>query len=336
MKTTLPTSNTDAPMTRLAAIRLTVAVILGVFLHTGCAMWPAPTRSIHVGEAGPAGSCADFFAWLDKRVATAGGMDAGYARIQHYPYLRADRFIASFRDDLNGGDAFATWLDHMQAMDQSVRHCEIANLSNADLDSMESVDGRESLYRQVEECGNLLKKIDFLNAGSNGQLRRNVSVPDEYIPLRRVLGVYPITQVFVSQGVTRWHAEARERFSTEPSADRRSVRYVSAAQPDTRAAHRIIQTVERDALGIPVYASEDLPMLFQAYAPMWDIETQSDDDRIGTPIWGTDGRIDVDTKRPQTYTHLSFTRFGKAILTQLNYVIWFPSRPKGGALRNHA
>ena len=27
------------------------------------------------------------------------------------------------------------------------------------------------------------------------------------------------------------------------------------------------------------------------------------------------------------YTLLSFTRFGKQILTQLNYIIWFPSRP---------
>ena len=33
-----------------------------------------------------------------------------------------------------------------------------------------------------------------------------------------------------------------------------------------------------------------------------------------------------------TYTLLSFTRFGKEILTQLNYIIWFPSRPRENAL----
>jgi hypothetical protein len=33
-----------------------------------------------------------------------------------------------------------------------------------------------------------------------------------------------------------------------------------------------------------------------------------------------------------TYTLLSFTRFGKEILTQLNYIIWFPARPKVNAL----
>jgi len=67
------------------------------------------------------------------------------------------------------------------------------------------------------------------------------------------------------------------------------------------------------------------------YAPVWEIELQGDDDRIGTPIWTDKGVLDVDTRKPLTYTLLSFTRFGKQILAQLNYIIWFPSRPKQNA-----
>jgi len=36
-------------------------------------------------------------------------------------------------------------------------------------------------------------------------------------------------------------------------------------------------------------------------------------------------------KYPFTYSLLSYTRFAKEIFTQLNYIIWFPSRPKEGA-----
>ena len=68
------------------------------------------------------------------------------------------------------------------------------------------------------------------------------------------------------------------------------------------------------------------------YAPVWEIQSQGEDDRIGTPIWIGNGVLGVDTDQPRTYTLLSFTRFRNEILTQLNYIIWFPSRPKEGAL----
>jgi hypothetical protein len=68
------------------------------------------------------------------------------------------------------------------------------------------------------------------------------------------------------------------------------------------------------------------------YAPAWEIQINGDYDRIGAPIWTDKGVLDVNTDKPVTYTLLSFTRFGKEILTQLNYIIWFPSRPKNGAL----
>jgi hypothetical protein len=101
-------------------------------------------------------------------------------------------------------------------------------------------------------------------------------------------------------------------------------------------AHRRIQGRERDALGIPTYSAQDRNALFQAYAPIWEIQTPGDADRIGSPRWNRAGRIEVDTDRPKTYTLLSFTRFGNTILTQLNYIIWFPSRPSDGVFDLYA
>jgi len=91
---------------------------------------------------------------------------------------------------------------------------------------------------------------------------------------------------------------------------------------------QIFVAAKRDALGIPSYSPEQREALFRMYAPVWEIQIQNDNDRIGTPIWTAKKVLDVDTRKPLTYTLLSFTRFGKQILAQLNYIIWFPSRPK--------
>jgi hypothetical protein len=282
------------------------------------------------------GSCADFFASLDGRAAAAGAVDSGYSRVKRYPYLRTDRFIASFRDDVEDRHALAAWVDYMQALDQSARQFELANLSETDIAALGSADGRDALHRKVEECGNLLKNAELLSAPKKGRRPVVVSVDDEYILLRKVLGLYPITSLFVSQGVKEWHAEAREGFSTQPPADWRPMRYLPDAKSDTEVAYRIIQGVERDALGIPTYSPEDRQALFQAHAPIWEIQTRSDSDRIGSPAWNKNGRIHVDTTRPRTYTLLSFTRSGTTILTQLNYIIWFPSRPRNSVVDIYA
>jgi len=55
---------------------------------------------------------------------------------------------------------------------------------------------------------------------------------------------------------------------------------------------------------------------------------RSEYDRIGTPVWTSEDKLDIDTRQPLIYTLLSFTRFGKEVLTQLNYIIWFPPGPR--------
>jgi hypothetical protein len=183
----------------------------------------------------------------------------------------------------------------------------------------------------VTTCGHLLKTADFQNIKQQEKLRESVSASEDYIILRRVLGLYPITRLFVSHGVSRWHAEARERFSTDPPANWQTIRYVPIEKFDALPLSRIVEQTKRDALGIPKYTPKNRQALFRLYAPVWEIHLQGDHDRIGTPFWAVEAVLKVDTGQPVTYTLLSFTRFGNEILTQLNYIIWFPSRPREGA-----
>ena len=150
--------------------------------------------------------------------------------------------------------------------------------------------------------------------------------------LNRALGVYPLFSVFVSMGVDHWHAEAIKSFSTAPPADAPSIRYVPEKSGELPSSRRIAEKTRRDALGIPAHSSKDLQALFRVFAPAWEVQTQDDQDKIGAPFWRPEGELGVNTEIPLTYTLLSFTCFGKDILTQLNYIIWFPSRPKENAL----
>ena len=116
---------------RCSTIQVSLAFCLLVILFSGCAMLPAPTKSDRVGESGPLGNCANFFASLDQITEEAEVLDPGVFRVKNYPYLRVNRFIASFREDVDDQAAFEAWMDRMQALDQDARQYEIANLPNS-------------------------------------------------------------------------------------------------------------------------------------------------------------------------------------------------------------
>ncbi len=317
---------------RLSSIRYISGIFLCCWMLTACANWPAPTRSAYLGQTGQLGQCADFFAALDRQTASSKVIDAAYARVTGYPYLRTNRFLASFRDDVADPERLADWVHRMQDLDRSARRIEIANLPDSALASMGWADNRDALYRRVVDCGDRLKRADSNSSENHERLRLNAVDRDEYIPLRRAAGLYPLTEIFVMQGVRQWHMEAQQAFSNEPPSDWRAIRYAPIDEPRPEAARRIVQRADRDALGIPLYSAQAQRTLFAAHAPLWEVETASNDDRIGSPGWLPDGRIGIDTDLPVSFTHLSFTRSGPVVLTQLNYVIWFPARPKTGAL----
>ena len=307
-------------------------IVLVVFFLTGCTILPEPIQSKHFGDEGPLGRCADFFSSLDHQISTAKTFDAGAFKVKDYPYLRANRFLVSFRKEVIDNNAFAAWIDRMQALDQDVRYHEILNLPPTGENTAAVSDKKDELLRQVADCGNFLKSIDFRDAETRQRLSNEISVPDEYILLHRVLGVYPVARLFVSRGVRRWHNEERSKFSIEAPEGWHAISYVPEKSGDMPTASQVVEEAFRDDLGIPKYSPEAMTALLQIYAPIWEVQTQGAYDRIGAPFWIREDKLGVDTRQPVTFTRISYTRFEKKILTQLNYTIWFPSRPKEKAL----
>ena len=317
------------PRLRCWHLRPAIVSVLLTLVLAGCAIVPLPTRSYRTGESGASGSCADFFASMDRRAEQAHVLDAGAFRVEGYPYLRVNRFLASFRAEVEDAAAFGAWVDQMQALDQEARRYEIANLTRAE---GAAANDQIELNAKVSSCGNLLKAADFQDAKSQAGLREKVSVPDEYLSLWRALGLYPLTRLYVYHRVLVWQAEARQTFSTEPPVSWRTIRYVPENGGEAQDARKLVAEAGRNALGIPNYSPAAREALFRMYAPAWEVQIEADYDRVGKPVWTSTDMLDIDTRHPLTYTLLSFTRFGKEVLTQLNYIIWFPSRPKASAL----
>jgi len=92
-------------------------LILLTILISGCARIPLRTRSDHLGQPGVLGSCADFFVLLDKQTEHAQVLDPGVFRIKKYPYLRVNRLLASFRDEVVDQTTFTAWVNLLQGIE---------------------------------------------------------------------------------------------------------------------------------------------------------------------------------------------------------------------------
>jgi hypothetical protein len=81
-----------------------------------------------VAESGRSTESQNFFDQLDKVVAAADVRDVSAFLISGFPYLRANRFLASFKDQLTNDPQKAQWIRWMQQLDLEARKKEIFNL----------------------------------------------------------------------------------------------------------------------------------------------------------------------------------------------------------------
>lgn len=271
---------------------------------------PAPLSST--------GECAALFHEVDTTITLSGHRDAGPVAIKGFPWLRANRFLASFAQDTLQPESFEAWVERLGRLDSIARELELRN-HGAAIAGM----GPDKLQFELDRCRVLLQENLLLEPELRAQLKMAVQVPDDYVTAWRIAGLYPLTAPFVSLGVNRWHGETREVFDTPldelPVAGHLQRWRIPYPEVSGRYAPR------HDALGIPVPGDAELKALFRRHAPVWEIDVVDRNDRIGTPVL-TD-RAAVSTDSATQYHYLSYTRFDDQVLLQLNYVIWLPARP---------
>ncbi len=284
-------------------------------------------------EARERDACRRFFAELDARVERAGVADVETARIQGIPYLRVNRFLASYRELPMKSADFHMWVDRLQNLDQTARHYEVANLPQSGDDARSSSPG---LNERIRSCGSSLRASELAMKTYREKLREAAVVPPAYQPYKRVLGLYPITSQFVLAGVRRLHREIGDTFATPLSQLPVLGELVIYNPPQTQAPlnkQEVVEILNRSVdnpLRIPQLAAADRQRLFATFAPRWEVDEVSENDRIGQPSWASDTVIQVKLDQPTVYRRLSYTRFQGTVLVQLNYQVWFPARPRTG------
>jgi len=323
---------TSVPITfraRRRASGLALILLLGV---AGCARVAPPLNADIVAADAGVRECAQWLADLDEQVARADVRDAEAYPIPGFPYLRVNRFLASFRlqvaDDPAG---FAAWEAQLGALDARTRGYELKNLPPHALAALGADDWTAAAVR-VERCGALMSALDRSDRGRRLSLVDHAQVPDDYADWKRIVGLYPLVRIPFFEFAKDWQDDAARMFRDAQAggsaAHHDVVRYgppgptVSAAQVAS-----VMRDVKRDALGIPAFGTEDAELLFAAFAPIFEVETTGDFDRIGTLHWGGHEAPDVDVSSPVVYRRLAFTRYGSDTLVQIAYLIWFSQRP---------
>lgn len=307
------------------ALKHAPALAVLCLLLAGCASWRAPP-SIHVGDADAATrQCAALFATVDAKVSHAGVVDGAEARVAGFPYLRANRFLASLRDHASSMESFAEWLELLRQTDMHARKFEWRNLADAAKDG--------TTLDQLNDCGLRLTALDVTgDVSQTDRLAAAVTVPDDYQTWKRVLGLYALARIPFAAGVRGYQRDTQRAFATpldQLAVHGQLKRY--GAQDETRQGFEPAQAPTHNPLSLVHYTTDSLARLLRDNAPIFEVDEVGSFDRGGALAWDDSARLRVDTNRPTVYHRVGYTRYQKRVLLQLQYLLWFPERPKQNA-----
>lgn len=318
----------------LLRLRAWIACLSIPLLLGACSSLPErPTD----GDDSEESACRDLYHEMDGAVSDAGVRDGGYARVAGFPYLRTNRFLASFRDQPMNAVSEGWWVERLLDLDLDARGHELANLPPERLAALRAsfLNGEELLDR-VAGCGRLLADADLSSAESRASLRAALRVPDEYLSWQRVLGLYPLTALPFLQGVKHYHAETARVLATplqQLPVSGRLQHYGLPAHPalDRQQVATLLERSSDNPLRIPLPGDALVQKLYRHFAPTLVVDHVDDNDRIGMPRLDADANAQIDMERPVMLVRTAHTRFEGEALLQLVYSVWFPARPRTSA-----
>lgn len=320
-----------------------VILILILFLISSCSIVQQTNSDQKVNPvSSPIEECTTLISETEQAIVKVGVVDSQARRIQGFPYLRVDRFLASYRHEVSD-QAFAYWVDLLQQKALSGWRAELQNLPNDArnrlLDQTHLTHhSNKPLLALLHECSRLLRDRELDEVSEQNRLREEAVVPADYRIWQQILGLYPLTAIAFRSGINRWHEETKEIFS-RPLAVlpikgqlRRYEPGPVGNSPDQAKVAEIIKQASINPLRIPSPSTDHINRLFEAFAPIFEIDVASNADRIGRAMLISQQFPFINTTEPVVYRHLSYTRLGSQNLLQLVYSIWFPSRPKSSDL----
>jgi len=317
-------------------------ILLLTTLIAACSDHAPPVPQTVTPEKKEIQLCRDFYAETEAAIAAAQVIDSESARIPGYPYLRVDRFLTSFKTQVSD-EQFDFWVDLMQQQAMTGWQVEMANLPEKTRTYLEKSENLRQLAlphlkQALHYCAKLLHTYALTSAAARNRLRERAVVPAEYHTWQRVVGLYPLTALAFRAGIENWHAQTRAIFSLplqQLPVLGSLVQYVPAQQPGLLPAADVARIIARSSanpLHIPLLDDHDRQRLLDNFAPIFEVDEVSGQDRVGAPAWQNSEYPTIDTANAAVFRRISHTRLGDLVLLQLNYTIWFPSRPRTSSL----
>ena len=312
-------------------------------LHSGCTMNVQPLQQhLSAPENSTLRNCAELFSETEQAIVAEGVIDSQDARIAGYPYLRVNRFLSDYRNEVSG-PTLESWINRLQELAMNGWQVELMNLP---ADARQRLQNRvntthpsdTSLIKALHTCGDIMRNKDLDDTAEQNTFREKAVVPAEYLTWQRIAGLYPLTAIAFRLGIYRWHHQTLETYRLplqKLPVKGQLILYTPAQKipPLSQAdVADIIKQSSKNPLNSPFPGHEEQKRLFDNFAPTFEIDAASEADKIGSPVWLGGNYPLIDTSKPVVYRHLSHTRIRKQTLLQLNYTIWFPSRPKSSSV----
>jgi hypothetical protein len=310
---------------------LRTILVLGVFFYSGCAAYHTYQQ---VADFARPDDAVQFFELLDRTVQEAGVRNAADFMVAGFPYLRANRFLAGLKAELDNDARRQQWVRWMQQLDLAARRKEIQNLPAEDLKDLMRRLGeppdRSILINRVAFYAEQLLAHDQRRPNFFPTLQAAVIAPSEYSTAMRVVGLYPLTSIPVT-AVTRRVQEKFKQWHHAPADQAEIVGELTAYGPlqpqayDESIARRIAVRSRQNALGVPQPSISDQQILLAMFAPVIYQDVAAAYDRIGQIVWHQ-GKVSIDPAQPTVYHYFSHSRLKGEPVLQLNYVFWYSAR----------
>ncbi|NTW67856.1 MAG: hypothetical protein HGB21_16350 [Nitrospirae bacterium] len=296
--------------------------VLVLLLVAGCG--GLPTARIP-WEADRPAECQALFERLDAVVIEKGLRNAADAPVTGFPYLKANRFVASLAGGLSEPAAITDWAQWMRELDLAARNKEIANLPDDSVRTLAT--SCDTLAERVSACSQTLYDADRVRPDFFEVLVPRVAVPDEYSNALRLAGLYPLVTIpeykiteRVRERFRAWYEMPYEKLPVEGM-----LRVYTPPRGTSRDAGEVIAAASRNPLGIPRPSAVEARALAVRYAPIIIQDEAAPYDRVGRIAWYGD-ELTIDGTKPAVYYYLSLARVKGEPVFQVNYAFWYPAR----------
>jgi len=275
-------------------------------------------------------SCAQALQVFERR-ARDQGLNPGAPRaVPGFPDLATDRALGAVDPATLEAAQVSAWLEHLRAAGRERRA-----LLHGALALRAGEASKVPSRARLERCADRLFEARSWDAPQLRAVAAAARVEGEYSPVRRTLGLYPLTSVFARFGIRRLQEEVRAIFATPREALPRVgvlERFVPEDAGDTHDGAWPL--IPEDTLGPRIDHLSDAARetLFARHAPVLEVDVAGAFDRPGTPYVAAPGQPHVEAEHPVAYRYATLMRFAGRFRLQLVYVFWFAERPPQGPL----